>query len=38
MKLFKMLVAVLIVSMAVGCASIMRGNEQQIYINAYDAK
>ena len=38
MKLFKMLVTVLIVSMAIGCATIMRGDEQQIYINAYDAK
>ena len=38
MKLFKMLVMILIVSMSLGCASIMRGSEQQVYINSYDAK
>ena len=38
MKIFKMLATGLTVSMTIGCASIMRGGEQQVYINAYDAK
>jgi hypothetical protein len=37
-RITKLLVTVLVLSLTIGCASMMRGSEQQIHVNAYDAK
>jgi hypothetical protein len=38
MEICKIVVTVLILYLTTGCASIMRGNDQQININAFDSK